>query len=297
MADTDLIACVYPYGDLKTDIANEFKTSSYYVAPRVQQPARRPRGERERTEPLLNTADVPDHYYLPCIKLRLSHIPQSPRGIVFGADPNSDVVLPNDTSISNHHFSLTFDNANRVIVKDWGSHNGTEVIYNDQGHGVRSKFQWIVGGHDVPENKRNIIIALPSKPKIKLKIIVAQHDIRSPEYIDKVDRFCQGSATAEDLFAGLDIPTRQDTRRPTGAHTPGAGDIYLTKVLGQGSFAVVTHLWNVSTGEEHALKEPSRKAIRKGQVNVEAWRYENHIMSLISHVCILPTCYQIYLIP
>jgi serine/threonine-protein kinase Chk2 len=123
-----------------------------------------------------------------------------------------------------------------------------------------------------------------------LKIIVAQHNIQSPEYVDKVDRFCQGSATAEDLFAGLDIPKRQDTRRPTGAHTPGTGDIYLTKVLGQGSFAVVTHYWNVSTGEEHALKEPSRKAIREHLFRVDEWENEKHVMGLISHVRILPVC-------
>ncbi|KAF1994222.1 kinase-like protein [Amniculicola lignicola CBS 123094] len=287
MADTDLIARVYPF-DKKSEfeVTDDFRMSSYYVAPRIR-PTRSQvgyrRGERELTEPLPDRVYVPDYYYLPCIELRLSDVPRSRHGIVFGTDPNSDVVLPNHRALSYHHFSLTFDKANRLIVKDWDSHNGTEVTYDDRGHGVRSGFQWIVGGHDVPKRRCNIVITLPSEPPIKLKIIVAQHNIQSPEYVDKVDRFCQGSATAQDLFAGLDIPKRQDTRRPTGAHTPGTGDIHLTKVLGQGSFAVVTHYWNVSTGEEHALKEPSRKAIRERLFHVDEWENEKHVMGLISH--------------
>jgi serine/threonine-protein kinase Chk2 len=294
MADIDLIARVYPF-DKKSEfeVDDDFRSSSYYAAPKIQptksQVGSR-RGERELTEPLPDRVHIPDYYYLPCIELRLNNIPRSRHGIVFGTDPDSDVVLPNHRALSYHHFSLTFDKAHRLIVKDWGSHNGTEVVYDGQGHGARSRFQWIVGGHEVPKDKDNIVIILPSESPIKLKIVVAQHDIKSAEYVRKVDRFCQGSATAQDLFAGLGIPKRQDTRRPTGAHTPVTGDIHLTKVIGRGSFAVVTHCWNVSTGQEHARKEPSRKAIRERLFRVDGWENEKHVMGLISHVRILPVC-------
>jgi hypothetical protein len=151
---------------------------------------------------------------------------------------------------------------------------------------VRRGFQWIVGGHGVPPKRGPIIITIQADIEIKLQIVVASHDIASPAYIDKVDRFLQGTAATEDLFSSLDIPNHPDTERPTGAHTPSTGPIHLRKRLGEGSFAVVIHHWNVSTGEECALKKPSAKAIRERRVRVADWENENHIMGLISHVSV-----------
>lgn len=99
-----------------------------------------------------------------------------------------------------------------------------------------------------------------------------------------VDRFRRGSAIAEDLFVDLNIPNRRETEWPTGAHSPRQGVIHLTKKIGEGSFAVVIHFWNVSTEKDYALKEPSAKVIRERRVVVADWEYEKHIMSQISHV-------------
>lgn len=194
------------------------------------------------------------------------------------------MVLPNCKGVGYHQFTLTFDDANRFIVKDWGSLIGTEVTYEGEGSGTRRGFQWIVSGDNVSNTKKSILISLYSIPKIQLCIIVNQHDWASSEYINMVGRFCQGSATAEDLFVDLNIPNRRETEWPTEAHTSGQGAIHLTKKIGEGSFSVVTHFWNVSTGEEYALKEPSAKAIRERRVVVADWEYENHIMNQISHV-------------
>ena len=188
-----------------------------------------------------------------------------------------------DKSISYCHFSLTFDEDKRLVVKDWGSLEGTEVTYNGEGQGKRREFQWIVSGHGVIEEKDSIVINV--NPFMSFQIIVAKHDISSQAYIDKVDWFCQGTATAEDLLDDLNFPDR-GTERPTGAHTPDTGAIHLRKRLGEGSFGVVTHFWNVSDGSEYALKEPSAKAIRKRKVNVDAWAREARIMGQISHVCL-----------
>lgn len=138
MVDKDLIARVYPYDDKKEYITKAFRTSSRYVAPLAQSaepgPTRIRRG-RGSTEPP-DHRDVPDHDYLPCIEARFSDVPQSHRGIIFGTDPDSDVVLPNCIGIGYHQFSLTFDHVNRLIIKDWGSLIGTEITYNGQGRGV-----------------------------------------------------------------------------------------------------------------------------------------------------------------
>ncbi|KAJ4230717.1 hypothetical protein NW757_013982 [Fusarium falciforme] len=104
----------------------------------------------------------------------------------------------------------------------------------------------------------------------------------SPAYIDKVNRFKQGTATAEDLLDDLGL-SNPSTRPRTGAHTPGTGEIHLSKKLGEGSFGVVTHLWNVSTGDEHVVKAPTSKAIRKKKVDKKAWRREADIMAQVSH--------------
>ncbi|KAK0368124.1 hypothetical protein CLIM01_14517 [Colletotrichum limetticola] len=123
----------------------------------------------------------------------------------------------------------------------------------------------------------SIIITVPKA--ISFQIVTQSHDIHSPEYIDGVKRFRQGTATTEDLLEDIGLsypPTR-------GAQTPGTGDISLRKTLGEGSFGVVTHLWNVSTGEERVVKSPSPKAIQNGQFNPRTWEREAYIMSLVSH--------------
>lgn len=286
MIDSDLIALVYPHNDHKEQIGKAFSRSSYYVAPLVlptEPRAPYAHSERGSTEPP-DSLDVPDHYYLPCIEVRFSNIPRSHHGIIFGTGPDSDVVLPNCKGVGYHQFTLTFDDTNRLIVKDWGSLIGTEVTYEGEGGGTRRGFQWIVGGDDVLLQKNIVLINLASNPPLQLRIVDNQHDSASSDYINKVRLFCQGSATAEDLFVKLDIPNRWETEWPTEAHTPGQGAIHLRKKIGEGSFAVVTHFWNVSTGDEYALKEPSARAIRERRAVVANWKYEHHIMSQLSHV-------------
>jgi hypothetical protein len=290
MADTDLIARVYLHGIVQDETLAAFQTSLYYVPPLFKAPRPLPayhREERQPTEPP-ETDNVPELDGFPYVELRLDNAPRFRSGFVFGHDPDSDVVLPYQRGVGYHHFTLTFDEAKRPAVKDWGSLTGTEVTYGNQGHGVRRGFQWIVGGHDVPRTRGPIIVTIRADVRIRLQIIVAHHDVVSPTYVDKVDRFLHGTAATEDLFSSLDIPNRLDTERPTRAHTPSTGPIHLRKRLGEGSFAVVTHYWDVSTGEEYALKKPSAKAIRKRRVRVADWENEDHIMGLISHVSSAP---------
>ncbi|KAH6614512.1 kinase-like domain-containing protein, partial [Chaetomium sp. MPI-SDFR-AT-0129] len=290
MADTDLIARVYPYAEKDREEVPEatlkaFKTSSGCFDPLAQLSERRSasRRERESTAPR-DTQNGPVLDTLPYVELRLSDTPRFRSGFVFGCDPNSDVVLPNDSYVGHHHFSLTFDDKKRLIVKDWGSLNGTEVTYGKQGHGERSAFQWILGGHDIPFKAQPIVVIAPARPPVRLQIVVVPNDVASPAYIDKVDRFLQSTATAtEDLLSSLDIANRRVTEQPTGARILETGPIHLRKRLGEGSFASVTHYWDVSTGEEYALKKPSKKAVRKRRVRVESWKNEAYIMNLIQH--------------
>lgn len=242
-------------------------------------------GERELTAPPEDGDPVPAYSYLPCVELRFSDIPRTKHGLVFGRDPKSDVVLP-DRHISFHHFTLTFDTAKRLIVKDWGSLSGVEVTYDNEGRGRRRDFQWIVGGDVTLTHKEAIIINL--RDTIKFQVVPNDHDIAEQPYIDKVNLFCKGRLTAPELFGDLDIPLTADTELPTGTQTPSTGEIHLQRRLGSGAFGVVTHRWNVTDGVAYALKEPSRYDFDK-----EDWEKEARIMEQVSHVSTLDPFFPI----
>ncbi|KAH8889939.1 kinase-like protein [Thozetella sp. PMI_491] len=280
MADPDLIACLYPFygkdgrgGSAAKSAIEDIKN---HVPPKYSEPEIGRRDRAPTEEPEQRGGGPFDH--LPRLELRFSNGPKTPYGFVFGCDENSDVVLPGMRGISSHHFALTLDEQYRPIVKDLGSLCGTEVIYDNEG-GRRRDFRWIVGGHGVPEKKMTIVIEVVKD--LKFQIVVSHHDVNSQLYMDNVDQFRQGTVDTENLFGRLDLPP--ETERPTGTHTPGTGAIFLRKKLGEGSFGVVTHFWNVSTGEEYALKQPSQRAIKDKDVDIGAWRSEADIMRRITH--------------
>lgn len=64
---------------------------------------------------------------------------------------------------------------------------------------------------------------------IWFQIVMTHHDMKSPVYMDKVNRFKQGIASIENLFHDLDLPT--ETEQPIDMHTPGTGEIHLRKQL------------------------------------------------------------------
>src|SRR5690606_32376207 len=99
--------------------------------------------------------------------------------------------------------------------------------------GARRQFQWIVSGHEIPEERKNIIITV--KDLVAFRIIVPYHDTSSPAYVRAVERFCKGTSDAAGLLDRLGL-SKPRTRAATGAHTPRTGEIHLRKTLGQGGF-------------------------------------------------------------
>lgn len=281
MDNSDIIARIYPHNTGSTVPFQAIAASPLCNHPHHhfdETPYNR--NERERTEPPEET-DGPQL----CAEIRFSNIPRTGRGVLIGSDPDCDIVVPRK-GISLRHISITFDDQKRLIVKDWGSLMGIQVTYDSLGVGTRRKFQWIVGGHQVPDKKTSIILELHKA--ISFRITVPYHDISCPDYIEKVNRFGRGAASAEYLLEDLDLISRPRTELPTGANTPGTGAIYVKKRLGEGSFGAVTYLWNVSTGQEYALKKPSEKAMMRGDVSIAAWLREARIMRQVSHASIPP---------
>lgn len=284
MADTDLIACVYPwhYDDMHHAVnAMERKENLPRYVPGLKKKQERPRdrrgrGSTEEPEPRGDDKTNPRAR----LELRFSHSPKTSAGFIFGCDEDCDIVLPSLRGVSSYHFALTFDDYNRPIVRDIGSFIGTQVTYNNDGKGTRREFSWIVGGHPVPGEETPIVVEI--NESLKFQLAISSHDMDSQSYKDNIERFRRGSSGYEDLFTRLKM--RPETERPTGTHTPGSGPIFLRKKVGEGSFGVVTHFWNVSTAEEYALKQPSNEAIRKNEVNLDDWKREAKIMGRIRHV-------------
>ncbi|ATY60595.1 kinase-like domain [Cordyceps militaris] len=276
----DWIARIYPAADNASLTANAIQGSQHHVLPSTHNIRQLlPYDSREPT-PLPDEDDESQQgAEEPYVELRFSRPPSSPHGFLFGRNPQSEVVLPGIVGVSHFHFSITFDDERRLIIKDLQSSVGTQVTYDGMGAGVRRGFSWIIGGDS---HILNAEINVMVRKGLQFRIVVASHDMRSKQYMACVDRYRRGQALPQHLFETLELKVRPDTERPTGVHTPKVGEVYLTKVIGHGAFAVVTQFWNVSTGGLHVVKTPLPKLVAQRKVDMDAWNNEIHIMKLIS---------------
>jgi serine/threonine-protein kinase Chk2 len=298
MADTDLIAHVYPY-DVDHPFLyarNAIEASSRCMPPRFPQEAQQQqqqeealegRSSRESTESIESQAEDDNPDTLPYLEIRFSHAPRTSSGLVFGTDEKiCDVVLPKikGLGVSRRHFTLTYKNnfddvCPRLIVRDLGSKYGTAVAYGNQGgKHTRSHFDWILDGFDLPNKTKDLIVRLHDN--LQFRIVVARHDITSPAYAANVERFRHGAANPQDLLHGLGLQSGPETERNSGAQTPVQRPILLRLgQIGNGGFGVVSRHWNVSTGKEYACKQPIVKKYER-----ENWKKEIDIMKQISNV-------------
>lgn len=66
---------------------------------------------------------------VPYLRIRFSDISSSSRGITFGSDQGCHVVLKRDEDVSRRHFCLDLNKSRQAMIYDWGSRNGTYVVY------------------------------------------------------------------------------------------------------------------------------------------------------------------------
>lgn len=210
-----------------------------------------------------------DLVYEPYIQLLFDRIPKTRHGVRAGRSDLAELHLLS-SSASNIHFSITFNDDYYLIVRDMESLSGTEVIYDTQGCGRLSDFDWIVGGSDFLDKVDNITIKVTKS--LQFRLVVPRHDTSSESYRAKVDRFRAGTADAEQLndldLVGLD---RIKTMAPQSPPAP-VDAVTIKKSLGSGGFGEVFHVWNVSTGTQYALKQP-----KKG-MRYTKWRWEQEVV-------------------
>ncbi|PQE30141.1 kinase-like domain protein [Rutstroemia sp. NJR-2017a WRK4] len=206
-------------------------------------------------------------------------------GLVFGTDTTlCDIVLKKLPHISRRHCYLTFDAEHRLILRDFSTH-GTIVTYHprdkkpDQHRPLagelRRNFTWILSGHKVLNKPTDIIIEIQG---IRFRINVPTHKGHSDLYRENVERFLgQAGDIGGSLFNGLGIssPTPEEERllREDSILIEHA-------FLGEGTYAVVHHHWDVSTGQEYALKKPNPK---REDINEGIWEREIDLLRSISH--------------
>ena len=286
MADIDIFAYLYPgivtQGSHAATIAIDYTANrGRYIEPRRQRsPLASPqphstdsddRSERAGTE-------VPEEHnildYSACLRLSLSDVPKGTLGLEAGWSSSADIRLPKITGVSRRHFYLTFNDDYCLIVKDVGTTAGTSVIYGTEDEGPRTNFEWIIAGDEFLQDRSPIILKVTQD--LQFQIVVEPFDRNSAAFKAKVDRFRAGSGTG-----GTDNDSTIPPSTKARSKALETGHIFLSKKIGQGSFAVVYRMWNVSTREQFALKVPLKKLTKS---DIEKWKMEALLLHRVSHV-------------
>lgn len=268
------------------------------------------RWEREGTEPPEKKKEdfSPFPHNGPCLMFRFTKPPRTRREIMCGYSQHAEITTPQLKSISRCHFALTFDNNNRLVVRDLNSGIGTCMLYGSLSEKAEPGFNV-----DLSAEGPNILDERPAIIKLlddlQFKLVVPRHDIMSETYLANVERFRQGTADAEDLLASMELLNRAPTELPTPA--PGGiikanarvpGQILWKKELARGLFGIVYYVWDAQTRDEYALKKPlpeepetvekngaasaneKKKKKKEPRFSVKQWRKEAELLNGLRHV-------------
>ncbi len=279
--DADVIARLYP-ADIRGFARDVIENHVGHTPPRCPTPDRT---SREST-PELEWNDPNDE--LPFIEFNFRRPPRSSAGFIFGTGRNSDVVLRNREGrtvpgLSRSHFALTYkntfdDGCHRLVVRDLDSVQGLIITYDGEGNHRRRKFDWVVSGFGFPTRTETLIIQ--PDPQLVFRLVVTHHDVNSPTYNANVQMIRRGAAPAMDSLGGLGLENGPETEPQTGVHTPLKEPILVERgLITKSASKIVTHYWNVSTGEEYACKSPAG-----ARYDTRDWENQIRTMGKVSHV-------------
>lgn len=235
--------------------------------------------EREQTE----EPEDDDHDSLEDsggLMIALHILPKGQRGTEVGCDPVADISLPKVDGVSYRHFSLTFNDDYCLVVRDLKSTAGTTVKYGSREMGPFFDTECVVGGFDFLRDKGQPIV-IKATPRVQFRLVVEPFDPLSKEFRDGVDRYRAGSDQLEELLEGVGI--RAPTQLHTEAQTPADNEnMKLVRSIGEGRSSVVTRIFEVKTGRQHAVREALES------YSPASWSYRAAMMRLISHVSAQP---------
>ncbi|KFZ01929.1 hypothetical protein V500_00558 [Pseudogymnoascus sp. VKM F-4518 (FW-2643)] len=180
--------------------------------------------------------------YEACIKVTFDQIPKTRAGLRAGRSEDAELRLAALQGVSYYHFALTFDREYRLVVRDLGGSTRSLA-------GVTFSTE---------------LAPLSSRDKVGI-FRAGRADSDLPD----LDRVGIVSAVGTEVLTGVQTPASQPAT------------IMVAKKLGEGSFAVVYRMWNISSGEQYALKQPKQPL--KESSDAAAWESEALIMDRINH--------------
>lgn len=181
-----------------------------------------------------------------------------------------------ETKLSRRHCSITISEKNRIIVRDWGSRNGTEVVYHGKPYCARMNCDWIL--NDI-ENHDNPELSLQLGPN--LSFIIKMNTFRpTSDERARINEWRSGNDWALDRVEDLTFQSGPSTALHSQFRTPVPKDRILGKYLGHGSFGTAIHQFNTRTGEQFVKKIPKKLT----GICLQDWRREAQVLKQISHV-------------
>lgn len=288
MEDPNLIAILIPT-DEKELAKSAFRLP--YNRARYLPPRKRSAAPVFFTREITPAPPSPKDDYNSCHRIELSLKKRPKRmqyGYVFGADPQPCDVVLEGIGVSGQHFCITFDEEQRIILKDFSTYGTAVSIRGQAKNEVRHGIDWILS---LDDGKYDIVVQICG---LEFKIKLASHETCEDEFLKNVNIFLEESRSALPALDVLGIYSHKTTAPPSQPLSPRQRPIYLKdKELGSGAFGNVYRVIDVSTGSTHASKEFKRcyRNIKNKKKRAEQklkWqkgiRNEVHIMMSYPHV-------------
>ena len=199
----DIIATLSALNECAGEIFRQPQNEVRYVAPC---PLRLPR-LRDSSSRETSLSSEGDQSRSSRIQLTFNQGPRNVvRGFTFGRDPRiCDVYLP-ESSISNIHSSITFNDDGQLSLVDTSSH-GTWVSYNGQRSlHPRHHFTWLL-----PPNDR-IEVDIGINDPIRFALLVPTRETRSTDYGSCLAKYLGSRASVDPSLTHLDLSSQETTR-------------------------------------------------------------------------------------
>ncbi|KAJ6786320.1 hypothetical protein PWT90_09331 [Aphanocladium album] len=282
MSNSNLVARLYPWPPHSEIAIETIRRSRFAVLPVTRSAIVTRFGRHDNlVTPVDDSASAGiNQLQAPHLEISFDKPPQTSHGVIFGTNFGSDVLLPESGRLSAHHFSIGFDEQQRLVIRDLNSSYGTQVTFGALGKGFRRRFQWLVSCGD-KLGPGPVIIKVNSE--LSFCLIPQRHDVTDFEYSRKVQYFCQGLGNTSQLFNSVNLKLYSASEPPQGANLFLQQPMYLEKPLKSGGWGLITYRCNVSTGDEAVVKRP----IEEHEDDQADWSHEAHCMRILEHDNIL----------
>ncbi|KAM3449906.1 hypothetical protein MY3296_006516 [Beauveria thailandica] len=236
---------------------------------------------------------------LPSLTLRFSTERRSSMGFVIGRNALCDLALDH-AHLAQFHGVFTFDKSDRLIFRDLGSRHGTRVkydrgvndntkvrddsgrpLYTSSGGLIRRGFTWIVGGSG---DYQSVEVWLGET--LWMQVVVPDRNWSGQNHKESVRLFRRNSlAVHSDHFQSAFKHALKLKQRAKRHNTLSSAPIYIHKEVGWGAFGTTFRRWNVSTGEEIAVKQPLEGSIDDTTLDIRGiWANEIKILKSLKHL-------------